>query len=41
MTGLTPPAADSPATRPTVRPARPDESGVIGELAFRSKAHWG
>jgi GNAT superfamily N-acetyltransferase len=24
-----------------LRPARPDEAGVLSELALRSKAHWG
>jgi GNAT superfamily N-acetyltransferase len=28
-------------SEPVVRPARRDEVGVLDDLAFRSKAHWG
>jgi GNAT superfamily N-acetyltransferase len=28
-------------TRTRIRRARPEEAGLLSELAFRSKAHWG
>jgi GNAT superfamily N-acetyltransferase len=34
-------ATTSPVTPVTIRPAHPEEAGLLGDLAVRSKSHWG